>query len=183
MIRKYILYLFAFSSIVFFSASCDDNETYQTRIEDERNDRKRYLNEHGITKEHLLDEGIYYQELYVPTDTTESKKVEAGDHVVVYYTGYFLDGLVFDSNVLYGKFEPMTVHIQDNYNAQIIRQGVAAGSVIRGWPPALLEMHEGTKARIVVPSNMGYGYYGNGNIPGYTTLVFEIEVEEVRKGI
>ncbi|MBS9768788.1 MAG: FKBP-type peptidyl-prolyl cis-trans isomerase, partial [Flavobacteriaceae bacterium] len=62
------------------------------------------------------------------------------------------------------------------------------GSVIKGWIPALLQMKEGMRAKVVIPSNMAYGFYGTSNpdvtfipIPSYTTLVFEIEVKEVRK--
>lgn len=181
MIRKYILFITLLGSIVFFTTSCDDQETFQTRMEDERNERQRYLEEVGITKDNLLDAGIYYQELYTPKDKTNAKKVEVGDEVVIYYTGYLLNGLVFDNNVISGKYEPMTIRIVNKHTAQIIQQGVAAGNTIQGWPPALLEMYEGTKARIVVPSNLAYGVYGNNGIPGNTTLVFEIEVEKVRK--
>lgn len=180
MIAKHILFVLGISSMVFFT-SCGDEETYQTRMEDERKERAEYLKKQGITKEHLLDEGIYYQELAVPADTTDATKVEIGDDVVVYYTGYLLNGLVFDSNVLSGKFEPMTIRILGTLSGQIIKQGVASGSVITGWTPALLQMHQGTRARIVVPSNRAYGVYGSGSIPSYTSLVFELEVQEVRK--
>ncbi len=177
--RRYILFFSLLIGAFFYGCSEDDN--YQTRMENERKERGRYLEKNGITKKHLLDEGIYYQELIVPKNISEAKKVEVGDDVVVYYTGYFLNGMVFDTNVLYGKYEPMTVRILNRYSGQIISRGVATESVIPGWPPALLQMHEGTKARIVVPSNQAYGIYGGKGIPGYTTLVFELEVEEVRK--
>ncbi len=179
MTRKYILFFSLLISALFYGCSEDDN--YQTRMEDERNERGRYLKENGITKEHLLEDGIYYQELLTPENSAEAKKVEVGDDVVIYYTGHFLNGMVFDTNVLDGKYEPMTVRVLNKYSGQIIRRGVASGSVISGWPPALLQMREGTKARIVVPSNQAYGIYGSNGIPGYTTLVFELEVEEVRK--
>lgn len=179
--KKIFLIILIVNSITVFT-SCDKQDTYQTRIEDERRDRARYLEEHGITEKDLLPKGgVYYQELYTPTDTTKETRVEINDDVVIYYTGYFLNGMVFDSNVLSGKFEPMTVRIQNQFLGQIISQGVASGNVITGWPPALLKMYQGTKARIVVPSNRAYGVYGTKGIPGYTTLVFELEVQEIRK--
>ncbi len=83
----------------------------------------------------------------------------------------------------------MTVRIQHRLSGQIIKRGVVYRPVeVEGWMPALLQMRVGTKARIVVPSNMAYGFYGTNYyeetdipIPGNTTVVFEIEVEEVRK--
>lgn len=181
MIRNFFLAItLLFASFCLFSA-CDNQETYQTRMEDERNQRARYLEEHGITKENLLPEGIYYQELYTPADATAATRVKVGDDVVVYYTGYFLNGLVFQTNMLSGKFEPRTVRLINKHVGQIILQGEAVENVITGWPPALLKMHKGTRARIVVPSNRAYGAYGRRQIPGYTTLVFELEVQETRK--
>lgn len=180
MIRKYILIITIISTA--FLSGCGEEDNYQTRMENERKERSHYLRENGITTKHLLDDGVYYIELFTPANTAEAKKVEVGDDVVVYYTGYLLNGMVFDSNVLSGKFEPLTVRIQNRLSGQIIKQGVASGNVISGWPPALLQMHEGTRARIVVPSNRAYGMYGSNGIPGYSSLVFELEVEEIRKG-
>ncbi len=182
MTRKYILFFSLLISALFYGCSEDDN--YQTRMEDERNERGRYLKENGITKEHLLEDGIYYQELLTPENSAEAKKVEVGDDVVIYYTGYFLNGMVFDTNVLAGKYEPMTVRVLNKYSGQEIQRGVAYRPIeVDGWIPALLQMQEGTKARVVIPSNLAYRIYGNPNmgIPGYTTLVYEIEVAEVRK--
>lgn len=174
-------YLFIFAFFSFFFASCGEEDTYQRRMENERSERNKYLQQQGITNQNLLDEGVYYQVLYMPSNLEDAKKVEIGDEVVVYYTGMFLDGTVFDSNSLSGKYEPMTIRIQSSLSAEIIRQGVSAGSVISGWPPILLQMYEGTKARGVIPSNRAYGIFGSDGIPGYTSLVFEFEVEEVRK--
>ncbi len=187
MIRRYFP-IFTLLGLFIFTA-CDKNDSYLKRIEDERDARSKYLSENGITEKNLLDEGIYYQELYTPENAgSDSTRVEEGDEVVLYYTGYFLNGLKFKTNVLSGKFEPLTVRILNKYTGQVIEQGVATRSVISGWAPALLKMSEGTKARIVVPSNRAYRMYGTIDrretdipIPGYTTLVYEMEVEEVRK--
>ncbi len=176
--RNYILTIALLG--LFFFAACDKNDSYMTRLEDERNARSEYLKKNGITEENLLNEGVYYQELYTPEDAdNKSKKVEIGDEVVFYYTSYFLDGRVFQSNVISGKFEPLTVRISNTFTGYRIRKGVVSGTVISGWPPALLKMSEGTKALVVIPSSRAR--VGYGAVPSYTTLVSEIEVEEVRK--
>jgi FKBP-type peptidyl-prolyl cis-trans isomerase len=40
-------------------------------------------------------------------------------------------------------------------------------------------MNEGGKAILLIPSDLAYGPYGSGSIPGYTPLVFEVELIDV----
>ncbi len=167
-------------SLIFVFAglfSCSEDETYQTLLEDERNERLNYLAEHGITEKAVIEGGVYYQELLAG----EGDTAKIGDNVAVYYTGYFLDGRIFDTNVLDGKYEPLTVQLAGIYTGYIVQNGVASGTVIQGWPPALLQMQAGSKARVVVPSSLAYGIYGSSGIPGYTTLIFEIEMVDIRR--
>lgn len=53
------------------------------------------------------------------------------------------------------------------------------GDVITGWKIALRMMTRGTKARIYLPSLLGYGTAGSGNIPGNALLVFDLELKVV----
>ncbi len=68
---------------------------------------------------------------------------------------------------------------------------LGAGQVIRGWDQGLVNMCEGEKRRLVIPSGesgaanqgtagMGYGDRGSGaKIPGGATLVFEVELVKI----
>jgi FKBP-type peptidyl-prolyl cis-trans isomerase len=87
--------------------------------------------------------------------------------VKVHYTGMLADGTVFDSSVQRG--EPATFALKQ---------------VIKGWQEGLQEMQEGGKARLVVPSDMGYGPQGQpqAGIPGGAVLVFEVELIKVLSG-
>jgi FKBP-type peptidyl-prolyl cis-trans isomerase len=89
-------------------------------------------------------------------------KTEVGKKVKVHYTGTLLNGKKFDSSVDRGKpFEFV----------------LGKGQVIKGWDEAIATMTVGTKARLIVPSKLGYGERGAGkNIPPYSTLIFDIEV-------
>jgi FKBP-type peptidyl-prolyl cis-trans isomerase FklB len=53
------------------------------------------------------------------------------------------------------------------------------GGVIEGWTTALQYMVEGDHWEVHIPYQLGYGAYGNGDIPGYSTLVFEVQLAEI----
>lgn len=88
----------------------------------------------------------------------------AGKRVTVEYTGMFEDGRPFDSSVGRGPFSfPL-----------------GAGRVIKGWDMGVAGMRVGGKRRLTIPSELGYGSRGAGNvIPPDTTLVFEVELLRV----
>lgn len=86
----------------------------------------------------------------------------AGNNVEVHYTGYFLDGKVFDSSVEKGTPLPFQVGV---------------GAVIPGWDEAVQLMKVGTKMRVIVPFYLAYGEQGYpGAIPPYSNLVFDMEL-------
>jgi FKBP-type peptidyl-prolyl cis-trans isomerase FklB len=54
--------------------------------------------------------------------------------------------------------------------------------VIPGWVEALQLMPVGSKWRLFIPSNLGYGEYGAGDAIGPNqTLIFEVELLEILK--
>ena len=90
-----------------------------------------------------------------------------GRSVVVHYTGWLLEGGKFDSSLDRG--EPFTFNI-------------GAGQVIRGWDEGVMSMKVGGKRQLVIPPELGYGSRGAGGgiIPPNATLVFEVELLEVK---
>ncbi|MBM1105303.1 FKBP-type peptidyl-prolyl cis-trans isomerase [Aurantibacter crassamenti] len=85
----------------------------------------------------------------------------ATDGVQVHYTGMLIDGKVFDSSVERG--EPLSIGVN---------------GVIKGWTEALLLMPVGSKWKLFIPQELGYGARGagGGEIPPYSTLIFEVEL-------
>lgn len=95
--------------------------------------------------------------------------IKVGSHVVVNYTGRFLNNQPFDSNI-----DPQFGH------AQPMDMEVGNGQVIKGWENAILSMKKGEKAVIVIPSDLAYGKEGNQGIPPNSPLVFELEILDVK---
>ena len=95
---------------------------------------------------------------------------EAQDYnkVVVNYTGTLEDGSVFDSSLNPDR-EPFTFTL-------------GVGSVIKGWDLGVKGMKVGGKRKLTIPSDLGYGDKGAGNlIPPSATLIFEVELLEVEE--
>lgn len=94
------------------------------------------------------------------------ERIEPGQTAVVHYTGWLPDGTEFDSS---------------RARAQPFDFVVGAGQVIRGWDEGVAGMTSGEKRQLVIPSGLGYGAGGAGDvIPPNATLVFEVELLEIR---
>ena len=88
----------------------------------------------------------------------------ATDKVTVNYRGTLIDGKEFDSSYAAGK--PAEFPLDQ---------------VIKCWTEGLQKMKAGGKAQLVCPPDIAYGEFGSGVIPGNATLVFEVELFEVKK--
>lgn len=106
-----------------------------------------------------LPSGLQYKVL----TEGNGKKPKATDKVKCHYEGMLIDGTLFDSSIQRG--EPATFPLN---------------GVIAGWTEGLQLMTEGSKYRLFIPYNLGYGERGAGaSIPPYAALVFDVELIEV----
>ncbi len=105
----------------------------------------------------------------VKEDISQGSGAEAvkGKTLKVNYTGKLVDGTVFDSSLKPGR-EPFEFTL-------------GAGQVIQGWDQGFEGMKEGGKRLLKIPSNLGYGERGAGQLikPG-ADLIFEVELLEVK---
>ena len=91
------------------------------------------------------------------------KKPSATDRVKCHYEGTLIDGTLFDSSIKRGQPAVFGVN-----------------QVIKGWVEALQLMSEGSKWRLYIPSELGYGAQQAGEmIPPHSTLIFDVELIEV----
>jgi FKBP-type peptidyl-prolyl cis-trans isomerase len=93
---------------------------------------------------------------------TEAK---TGGSVTVHYVGTLPNGQEFDNSNKRG--EPFAFTLGE-------------GRVIKGWEEGVVGMKVGGKRILVIPSDLAYGDQGYGPIPGKATLVFSIELLEVK---
>lgn len=85
------------------------------------------------------------------------------DEVKCHYHGSLIDGTVFDSSVERGQPAVFPVN-----------------GVIQGWVEALQLMSVGSKWRLYVPPELGYGQQGAGGVIGpNSTLIFDVELLEI----
>lgn len=104
--------------------------------------------------------GLIYQQIKAGNGTHP----KASDTVRVHYTGTFIDGKEFDSSVTRGQ--PAEFDL---------------GQVIACWTEGVSKMKVGGKSRLVCPSDLAYGDTGRPPyIPGGATLVFEVELLDVK---
>lgn len=92
----------------------------------------------------------------------EGPEAQAGQRVSVHYVGTLTDGSKFDSSRDRGKPFSFTL---------------GEGQVIKGWDQGFRGMKVGTKAKLTIPPEMGYGARGFPPvIPPNSTLVFDVEL-------
>jgi peptidylprolyl isomerase len=124
-----------------------------------------YLKRNAFERVDSTASGLYYIRKKVGT----GELFMDGDEVDVWYTGKFLDGRVFDSNIggnAFSLFLPGT-------------------GIIEGWQEGLKLMRNEEEGILIIPYHLAYGpagrsdQYGRIVIPPYMTLVFEMRTELV----
>jgi peptidylprolyl isomerase len=103
---------------------------------------------------------------YLITHHGQGRQPKAGEMVVVHYTGMLTNGVKFDSSR--DRDEPIT-----------FRLGV--GRVIKGWDEGIALLHIGDQAILLIPPQLGYGETGNGAIPPGATLIFIVELVDIKE--
>lgn len=121
------------------------------------------------------ESGLYFAE----TVRGKGKAVKQNSTIKMNYVGRLLDGSIFDTSIEKTAQEEGIYNPQRPYEPMQAIAGV--GQLIPGMDEALLMMREGSKATCIIPFSLGYGPQGAGSfIPPYATLIFEIEVTEVK---
>lgn len=95
----------------------------------------------------------------------EGAEVKSGDSVLVHYIGTLQDGTEFDNSKKRGEPFEFTV---------------GGGQVIKGWEEGLVGMKTGGQRVLIIPPEKAYGERGVGPIPPNATLVFAIELVEIK---
>ncbi|HEV7395976.1 MAG TPA: FKBP-type peptidyl-prolyl cis-trans isomerase [Pyrinomonadaceae bacterium] len=104
---------------------------------------------------------------YVITQHGMGRQPEAGETVIVNYTGLLGNGTKFDSSLDHG---------------QTFEFPLGAGRVIKGWDEGIAKLHVGDQATLIIPAAIGYGERGSGGvIPPNATLIFLVELVGIKE--
>lgn len=152
-------------------------EEFEKQQNEKRKEYEAMLAEYKVAEDSLLTSYIKTNKIsvkptasglyFIKTASGKGKQAVKGSTVQVHYKGMLIDGKEFDNS--YQRGEPIELE-------------VGKGMVIPGWDEALQMMKVGDKAKLIIPSKIGYGERGAGGgvIPPYATLIFEVEMVSVK---
>ncbi|MFZ1694762.1 MAG: FKBP-type peptidyl-prolyl cis-trans isomerase [Flavobacteriales bacterium] len=137
----------------------------EQRVQGEENRVKgeKYLADNGKRKEVVTTStGLQYEVIKMGSGA----KPTGEQQVKVHYHGTLIDGTIFDSSVQRG--EPIVYPVN---------------GFVQGWQEALQMMPVGSKWKLFIPSDLGYGSQAapGGQIPANSTLIFDIELLDIVK--
>lgn len=150
---KRIGILMAAAAVVLL-AGCKKKNAEEQAAEDDRLIQE-YLTNNNLTAE-KDPSGLYY----IIEQQGNGPECNSSSDVRVAYTGYYLDGEIFDGSSSQGI----------SFNL---------GGVIDGWRIGIPYFREGGSGKLLIPSALGYGPNGQGSIPPNAVLVFDVELIEV----
>jgi FKBP-type peptidyl-prolyl cis-trans isomerase len=123
-----------------------------------------FLDENAFENVDSTESGLYY----IQEKAGTGELFKDGDWVDVYYSGQFLDGREFDTNIGGNVFTFM----------------IPGENIIQGWNEGIKLMRDGENGILIIPYDLGYGEEGSRNvygfnvIPPYMTLVFYLTVNK-----
>lgn len=182
-IKHYILV--GLSLLIF--ASCSEKDDTVEEYADWKNKNEQYFEvayashnyDMALKKYSLRDEVVANATDYVLVDVVEEG--DAGetempyltDSVEIHYVGYLIPSATYTTGYVFDKsyIEPF------DFDTAVPRK-FAVNGVVPGFATALQKMRRGAYWRVTIPYQLGYGTSDKDGVPAYSTLLFEIRLED-----
>jgi FKBP-type peptidyl-prolyl cis-trans isomerase len=150
-------------------------EDAKKQLEEDIQTIEKYISENNLTAT-KTESGLFY----VIEKEGTGDQVEQGNTISVDYTGYVMDGTVFDTSVESRAKDSNTFTEGRDYEP--ISFAVGQGRVIPGWDEGLLYLKKGSVAKLLIPSPLAYGPSQRSEvIKPNSILIFDVEVTDVQK--
>ena len=126
---------------------------------------------------------LYHDSIYIRRDVEGIRDCIVADDsmALVYYTGRYLDNIIFDTNIKSVAIENGIYSSSKSYSQ--LTFSVGSSSVVSGFNLAVKQMIEKEKITVLIPSTYAYGKNGSKGgstvIYPYTPLIFEITLDRL----
>ena len=140
----------------------EDKQEYYVQLEQEKIKKQEEELKALVANATTTSSGLSY----IIEKEGSGPKPQSGQIVSVHYAGYLTNGKKFDSSF--------------DRNAPI-EFPIGANRVIKGWDEGIMLLNVGTRAKLIIPPQLGYGSRGAGGvIPPNATLIFDVELLEIK---
>lgn len=196
--KKYILLSLLFTQCLLLFTSCDETEEVN-KYADWRNRNEAFIDSlkrvYDAKTDPELIQIIPYAEKNYPIYAKKLKTLTSGetplytDSVTAFYRGMLIDEAVFGAATTpryYTKLYQSLDVFDKNFageepNAFESPTTFIVNEQVYGWVEVLQRMKVGERWEIYVPWQQGYGSAGKLSIPGYSTLIFDVNLVSIIK--
>lgn len=160
-------------------AEVENESTIIARVQEEQKEIdqeliEQYLANNNLTAE-ITPEGLYY----IITEEGKGPLAQRGQTISVNYELMLIDGTYVDTT-----FEEIAkeqgIWRKNRVPYQPYSVEVETGNAIPGWHIAMKLMRKGSKAKLLIPSRLGYQRRPKAGIPANSVMVYEIEVVDLK---
>lgn len=157
--NKIFLLLLLASGVFFWGCNKDDDPL---TLDEQYEAIEKYIDKNNLEGVQVTESGLRY----LITEEGTGSFPRPNQVVTVHYEGTLLSGKKFDSS--YDRGEP-------------IEFTLGVGSVIKGWDEGIKLLPVGSKAVLMIPSDLGYGARGSGEAIGPNqVLIFKVDLLQAR---
>ena len=167
---KHVFNSLIFSVIIFGFLACGDDNSLEKLRKKELETLDAYMQANYPDAEPTKTSMNYIDEVDGTGDT-----IVPGDRIQIFYATWLIDSTLIDETNGY----------TDGYRFEPYEFVVGDGTAITGLEEAATYMQKGTVANLIINSQLAYGQngntYGTPPVPGFTTLLMQVEVYKIYK--